>query len=155
MPACAQRACSRLGQQACLGCVHGVTCARERELTRRESEQDVQTNGPMAVLKYYSDPDAMQIFSKITSLLGLPADFAQASQGAAAPRTPASPAALMSAASRQGRPAPPCPASCNSARPTRLAEASRRRRLMPQAVRRPAPVSVHSTAACAACVPAC
>jgi hypothetical protein len=39
---------------------------------------DVQTNGPMAVLKYYSDPDAMQIFSKITSLLGLPADFAKA-----------------------------------------------------------------------------
>lgn len=47
------------------------------------TEQDVQTNGPMAVLKYYSDPDAMQIFSKITSLLGLPADFAQASQGLA------------------------------------------------------------------------
>merc|ERR1719478_408044 len=41
--------------------------------------KDVQTNGPMAVLKYYSDPDAMQIFSKITSLLGLPADFASAS----------------------------------------------------------------------------
>jgi len=32
----------------------------------------------MAVLKYYSDPDAMQIFSKITGLLGLPADFAKA-----------------------------------------------------------------------------
>ena len=41
----------------------------------------------MSVLKYYSDPDAMQIFSKITSLLGLPADFAQASQGDGVPHT--------------------------------------------------------------------
>ncbi len=25
----------------------------------------VQTNGPMSVMKYYSDPDALQIFTKI------------------------------------------------------------------------------------------
>lgn len=30
------------------------------------------------VMKYYSDPNAMKIFSKITSLLGLPDDIAKA-----------------------------------------------------------------------------
>ena len=29
-------------------------------------------------MKYYSDPNAMKIFSKITSLLGLPDDMAKA-----------------------------------------------------------------------------
>merc|ERR1719478_126812 len=51
----------------------------QKDPKMQEIIKDVQTNGPMAVLKYYSDPDAMQIFSKITSLLGLPADFASAS----------------------------------------------------------------------------
>ena len=32
----------------------------------QEIIKDVQTNGPMSVLKYYSDPDAMGIFSKIS-----------------------------------------------------------------------------------------
>ncbi|EKX37529.1 hypothetical protein GUITHDRAFT_154955 [Guillardia theta CCMP2712] len=46
----------------------------------QEIVNDIRTNGPMAILKYYSDPDAMSIFSKITGLLGLPADFSKASE---------------------------------------------------------------------------
>lgn len=41
----------------------------------QEIIKDVQTNGPMSVLKYYSDPDAMAMFGKISKLLGLPDDL--------------------------------------------------------------------------------
>eukprot|EP00284_Hemiselmis_tepida_P009959 CAMPEP_0174927876 /NCGR_PEP_ID=MMETSP1355-20121228/21823_1 /TAXON_ID=464990 /ORGANISM="Hemiselmis tepida, Strain CCMP443" /LENGTH=287 /DNA_ID=CAMNT_0016174009 /DNA_START=40 /DNA_END=903 /DNA_ORIENTATION=- len=44
----------------------------------QEIVKDVQTNGPMSVLKYYSDPDAMKIFTKISKLIGLPDDFSKA-----------------------------------------------------------------------------
>jgi len=43
----------------------------------QEIVKDVQTNGPMSVLKYYSDPDAMKIFTKISKLIGLPDDFSK------------------------------------------------------------------------------
>ena len=44
----------------------------------QEIIKDVQANGPMSVMKYYSDPDAMEMFGKISKLLGLPEDFSKA-----------------------------------------------------------------------------
>eukprot|EP00283_Hemiselmis_rufescens_P008948 CAMPEP_0173432724 /NCGR_PEP_ID=MMETSP1357-20121228/10425_1 /TAXON_ID=77926 /ORGANISM="Hemiselmis rufescens, Strain PCC563" /LENGTH=286 /DNA_ID=CAMNT_0014397365 /DNA_START=26 /DNA_END=886 /DNA_ORIENTATION=- len=50
----------------------------QNDAKMQEIVKDVQQNGPMSVLKYYSDPDAMQIFQKISKLIGLPDDITKA-----------------------------------------------------------------------------